>query len=359
MKVLHITNMFSQGGVDSLLLELLPRLNESHQVELLVLNRRHADLVSKLENLNVNVHIGRYSNVYNPLNILVIRKHIRNYDLVHAHLFPTQLYVVIAKLFSGKKLSLVTTEHCTTNNRRKHLIFKLVDRFMYKRYDKVVGVCEAARTNLTRWLGGGKNMEVIANGISLIRFINPEPYTNLELSLPQNAKTITMVARFFDQKDQATAIRSMTNTQPNIHLLLVGSGQTMEKCQKLAQELAVENRVHFLGRRDDVPRIVASSDICLLSTYYEGLPISIIEYFACGKPVLATCVDGVREMIGDDSLLHPLEDDRALAANIERLLGNPEKQKQLSAENLKKSKKYTIENMTEKYKNLYVRCNRN
>lgn len=73
----------------------------------------------------------------------------------------------------------------------------------------------------------------------------------------------------------------------------------MPACKEEARTSGLENRIRFLGRRADVPRIIASSDICVLSTHYEGLPISVLEYMAAGKPVIVTNVDGIPELMPD------------------------------------------------------------
>lgn len=355
-RILHITNMFSQGGVDSLLMDILPRLNDNATpIELLVLNKSHADMAPYLEQRGVKVHLGKYKNVYNPLNIFVIRHYIKNYDIVHTHLFPTQLYAVVAKMLLKRKPVFVTTEHCTTNNRRSHRWLRPIDRFMYRRYNKIVGVCQAAVDNLAQWVGTKDRIITINNGIPLDKFAGSASYSNLELGLPEDAKKIVMVARFFNQKDHLTAIRAMAEVRSSkVHLLFAGSGDTMAACMALAKELGLNTRVHFLGRRDDIGQLLASADVCLLSTFYEGLPISIIEYFASGKPVLATSVDGIAEMISDKSLLNKVEDYTQLAHNIDELLSNPEKMQQLSVTNLKLSKQYSIEAMVQQYKNLYI-----
>ncbi len=362
MKILHITNMFEQGGVDSLLMQLLPRMAAAgHQVELLVLARKNASKAAELAGQGVPVHIGKYANVYDPRNIGQIRKLLKKggYDLIHTHLFPTQLYAILAVGCMGKcRPAMVTTEHCTTNNRRTKRWFRPIDRFMYKHYDTVAGVCDAARDNLRQWSGQWDKIVSIPNGIDTAAFAGVKPYTNEELGLPPAARRVVMVARFFGQKDQATAVRSMQHLPADVHLLFAGSGETLEACRSLADTLGVADRVHFLGRCDDVGRVVASADIGMLSTFYEGMPISILEYFALGKPVVATDVDGVHELVGDLRLLNPPQDDRLLAGNILYLLDHPDYARQTADRNLAKSQAYTLEKMNAAYLELYNRMTR-
>ena len=139
----------------------------------------------------------------------------------------------------------------------------------------------------------------------------------------------------------------------HVYLCLIGSGEAQDNCQILSKELGVDARVIFLGRRSDVPAIIQSADICVLSTHYEGLPVSILEYFAAGKPVVATDVDGVRELIGDISLLSYPENAEDLSRKILNLINDPDKANIISQNNKNKMKYFSLENMTRKYLDIY------
>ncbi|GAB7214428.1 hypothetical protein OS42_10390 [Dickeya oryzae] len=111
-------------------------------------------------------------------------------------------------------------------------------------------------------------------------------------------------------------------------------------------------RCHFLGSRNDVISIVKLSDVCVLSTHYEGMPLSIIEYMASGKPVIATNVDGVREML-DDEFLNTREDPCDLASKILKLINNAERTQCIGESNRERAKDYDIIEMTKKYDLIY------
>ena len=88
MKILHITNSLSEGGVESFLLNLLPRLREKgYAVELLVLNRNSVSMKKVFEDNGIKVNIGKYNNLYNPFNVFVLRKYLTYYDIIHVHLW--------------------------------------------------------------------------------------------------------------------------------------------------------------------------------------------------------------------------------------------------------------------------------
>ena len=183
-------------------------------------------------------------------------------------------------------------------------------------------------------------------------FNKAKPFEKNELGLPHSSFMITMTARFFSQKDQPTLIRALSLLPSDIHVVFVGSGESIFECKALATELGLSERIHFLGRRTDVNRILKTSDLCVLSTHYEGLPISVIEYMSAGKAVVATDVDGIRELISDDCLAKPnsFED---MALKIRRLYGDRQLLNRISEQNLLNSFQYNIEEMVNQYNYIY------
>ncbi|EEJ39686.1 glycosyltransferase, group 1 family protein, partial [Limosilactobacillus vaginalis DSM 5837 = ATCC 49540] len=107
-----------------------------------------------------------------------------------------------------------------------------------------------------------------------------------------------MVARFSKQKDQETLIRAVKELPSDKYqLTFVGAGETLQQNQRLVSKFNLESNVKFIGFREDINKVLEKKDIFVLSTHYEGLPISIIEAMAYGLPVLATDVGGNSEMV--------------------------------------------------------------
>ena len=148
-----------------------------------------------------------------------------------------------------------------------------------------------------------------------------------------------MVARFNEQKDQTTLLHALAELQkspdahPDFTVDFVGSGPDFEKVQTLAHELGVFNKVSFLGDRHDVPELLRRSQCFILSTHYEGLPISIMEAMRAGLPIIATNVSGVREEVahGENGYLVPHLDAPALARALQKLTVDEAKREQMGA----------------------------
>jgi glycosyltransferase involved in cell wall biosynthesis len=154
-----------------------------------------------------------------------------------------------------------------------------------------------------------------------------------EFNIPDRAPIIGMMARVAPQKDFATLARAavrILQTEPEARFLVAGdfaSRDNHEHYQRVRSDLqacGVAEAFIFTGYRKDVPRLLNSLDVFVLSTHCEGLPLVILEAMARGKPVVATAVDGIPEIVQDteSGLLFPHQDHETLAAHIVGLLRN-------------------------------------
>ncbi|MHC5717067.1 MAG: glycosyltransferase, partial [Nostoc sp.] len=142
----------------------------------------------------------------------------------------------------------------------------------------------------------------------------------------------------------------------HVHLDLVGSGPSLESCKALAQSLGIAEQVSFLGDRTDVPDLLAQSQIFILSTHYEGLPISILEAMRAGLPVVATSVNGIPEEVehGKTGLLVPRKDVQALANALQTLIQSPDLRQQMGEAGRQKfEQEFTVERMINETKAVY------
>ncbi|TJX68820.1 glycosyltransferase [Soehngenia saccharolytica] len=364
MRILHIINNLGSGGAERLIADLLPRLNSYDEIEceLLLLTDEKNVFDKELIKNGIKVNVLQRRKIYNPLNAIDIAKFVNkgNYDILHVHLFPSQYWVALAKpLFRNKSIKLVTTEHSSHNRRREKSYFKHIDKYIYRKYDKIISISEKTQENLMNWLKVKEKCRdkfiVIHNGIDMDKFSNALPYKKEEIvsKFNEETKVITMVARFSEAKDQPTLIRAMKKLNSDIHLVLVGEGPLLEECKKLTNDLGISERVHFLGYREDVARIMKTSDIIVLSSNWEGFGLSAAEGMASGKPVIASNVDGLREIVRDVGLLFDTGDEKELNRLIKELLDRQEYYVNVSGECIKKAQMYDIENMIKKILCIY------
>lgn len=353
MRILHVINSLATGGAEKLLSELVPlQINEGNQVDVIRFAPGETDFACRLKDAGVKIlTLGhREKDIYNPLIIFKLMRYINKYDLVHVHLFPAQYWVAIAAWLQRSKTRLITTEHSTDNRRRKLIGFKWIDRFIYSRYHKVIAISDKTAESLSRYLQSKGKICVINNGIDLLQVQNADPLDIYDLiHIPKGSTIILQVARFSKQKDQDTVIRSLKDLSDSYHAVFVGDGVRRKLCEDLAQREDVKNRVHFWGIRNDVPSILKAADIVVMSSHCEGFGLAAVEGMAAGKPVVASNVPGLAEVVKDAGILFPEGDAQTLAKEVKKLAETPIHYNEVKNRCIERAKSYDIRIMKDQY----------
>lgn len=352
MKILQVITSLCTGGAESLLSDLVPLMNKNgNQVDVLVFDGKETPFMHKLQDRGVRVmSLGMDANVYRPANIRKLMPVIKQYDVVHTHNTACQMFVALAKRLSDAKCWLVTTEH-NTDNRRRHLWwFKPLDMWMYRQYDAIIAISDEAKTLLDNYTHHKFHVATIPNGINVDVFLSSIPYEELRRD---DQKVIVMVAGFRPQKDQDTLIRSMTVLPKDYILWLVGDGVRRQECELLARQLGVADRVRFWGVRTDVPRLLKTADVVVMSTHYEGMSLSNIEGMASGRPFVASNVKGVREITQGAGVMFEEDNDQQLADIILRLTGDKDYHDEVVGRCLRRAKAYDVGKTAQGYLAVY------
>jgi len=350
MKILHVITSLCTGGAEHLMVDLLPRLRDlGNKVELLIFDGTRTAFYEELEQKGIKIHsLGIGGNVYHPRNIFKLMKFVGQYDIVHTHNTACQLFVPVAKLLKCSKAKLVTTEHSATNRRRGKWYLKPIDKWMYNRYSYIICISEQPAENLRNHIGAKDSIVVVNNGVDVTKFFYPIKDVSHNESF-----LITQVSSFNDAKDQDTVVRALKDLPYNYRLQLAGDGARRQKVEKLTRELGVADRVDFLGIRTDIPEILKSSDIVVLSSHWEGLSLSSIEGMASGRPFIASDVDGLREVVEGAGILFPHGDYKQLAKEIRYLCSNPVHYNVVAQGCQERAKQFDISIMSEKYNDTY------
>ena len=359
MKILHIINHMGMGGAQSLLVELAPvQKAMGHDVMVLELqSTEDRTLVNKLKDKGIEVKsISASRSVRNPFNIPSLIPYLKSCDIAHIHLFPANYWAALAKLIGLCKTPIITTEHSTNNKRRNIPIFKYIDAFIYNRYQKVVACADKAlETFKARY--PTTNCVSIPNGVDISKYKEAQPYSKKELAaIPEDSFVTTMVARFDYPKRQDTLVEGVALLPEKFHIVLVGgtSDDTgLQKVQKLAQDLGVSDRVHFLYLRSDVPQILKTSDVVVMSSEYEGLSLSSIEGMACGHPFIATNVNGLREVVGGAGELFECGNAHELAQLLLKYESDKDFYGVVTSRCLARAEEYDIHSVASKYQDVY------
>lgn len=344
MRVLHVISSLEIGGAQRLLSELLPIQSQHADVSLLVYERLNNDFEEKIVGANIPILSLNEHNFYNPKIILRLRKFFKDFDVVHAHLFPTLYWASLASV--GLKVKLVYTEHSTTNSRRGKWYFNPIERFIYSKYNRIISISQQTQEALQKWLKSkDERFKVINNGVNI------ETFRNVHSSVIP--KSIIMISRFAMSKDQETLIRAMKFVDSEVILRLVGDGETINRCKEIAVSEGVKDRVQFLGNRSDIADLIAESYIGVQSSNWEGFGLTAVELMAGGKPVIASDVDGLKQIVDGAGILFPKGNDVLLGKAINKLINNRDYYNEVSAKCNDRSLNYDISRTSEKYIELY------
>jgi len=354
MKVLQVITSLSTGGAEKLLVDSVPLYQQKGiLVDILCLKDNRTIFWNKLKSLSSGSITGlTQGSVYNPLLVFKMISHIRRYDLIHVHLFPTLYWVVIAKWISFSKTKIIYTEHNTDNRRRGSKIFTFLDRLIYRSLDKIVTIADEVDVKLKNHLKlNDERFKLINNGINVSHFADAKPYKK-DIFFSTDDFILIQVSSFRDQKDQPTLIRSLPLLPSSIKLILVGEGNLKDECIALVKGLNLEERVLFVGNRNDVPNLLKTSDIAVLSSHHEGLSLSSIEGMA-SKPFVASKVPGLTEVVEGYGLLFNEKDEKDLAAKILSLYNDKNKYDLVASKCLSRAKQFDINEMVAQYIQLY------
>lgn len=355
MKILQIIDSLPTGGGARFVVNLTKNLLQKNiEVDVLLLDGSATPFYAELASSNCRIHSLTTGNRWNPINVFRIIPYLKKYDLVHVHIFPTSYYVALANQLSYSDTPILFTEHNSQNRRASHFIFKYLERWMYSRYDRIVCLTNDVKNFVVENLNVKESkLDIIENGLDYTVLHKSIPYSKIDLGFQVSDQIITMAARLTSQKDHKTLIEALIMLPSHFHILLLGEGALKSELQNFAISLNVQTRVHFLGNRSDVYRILKTSDYIVMSSHFEGLSLSALEGLASGKPFIASNVSGLN-FIEDAGLLFERRNHIELASIILELENNPQYYETVVLKCQERAKMYDIEEMTSKYLDLYT-----
>ena len=366
MKILHLVPGLSSGGVAQVVYDLAKSQQEKGWVvEILSLYRRnYKNDITKFDTIGLRVKSICVNSKIDLSIIGLLKRIFKNYDIVHVHLFPNQFYASLAYRLIRKKERpiLITTEHSTWNNRRKYPIFRFLDYWTYSVYDRIIAISPETKIQLEKWIRFKKiisKIVVIYNGIQLSKFQVKSNYIRKGLGIPETHKIVVMVSRMVYPKDPVTLVKAVRDYH-DVDVIFVGAGELNKEVKELSKELMIEDRIHILDLRSDVPFILSESDIGCLSTKWDGFGLVAVEYMAAGLPVLVTDVPGLREVVGNKKCLFPYKSSSDLSAKIYHLIKSPAYYNEQREYSLERCRIFSVEMMTTKYNELYqtLKCSK-
>ena len=356
MRILHfVTGGFSGATQVAIDLCLAAQRTPGTQA-LLVLRRKRntsAERVQALRDQGLDVRV--VSNWLHALTVRELRHIIRAWrpDAVFAHGFSDHIWGRQAAVAEG----VPRIFHVEHNSRERYTPRRLQQALALAPATQAsIGVSEGVRQTLVERGFPPERCIAILNGIALEKF----PDSLIPAQWQQREPAILMAARFARQKDHATLIRAVAllrqqGLQPTLYLAGGGSARLRKQAEQLTRTLGLDGQVHFLGNVENLPQRLAQVQICVLSTHWEGLGLSMMEGMAAGCACIGSRVVGLQEVIEHtaDGLLVPHQDAPALAQALQQLLTHPQQAAQLGAQARRTAlARYGREQMGQRYQAL-------
>lgn len=301
---------------------------------------------------------------YAVVRSLVKYLHQSGTTILHAHSSKGALVGRLAALLAGTPVTVFTAHNSIFYEEWpawKKKLFARVERLLARFTDKIITVSDALKQELMEMEGlPAKQITTIYNGIETDRFntgMVDIKAVRRRLNIPELGQVVGTVARLAPQKGVSYFLKAASLLKDyQVNFLVVGDGPLANELKQEACELGLQGRVIFAGQRDNIAEIMAVLDIFVLPSVTEGLPLTILEAMAAGKPVVATRVGGVPEAVveGKTGLLVAPKDPEALAVALAELIGQRDRLQRLGSNGQKYvMEKFTVQNMVEKTMTLY------
>lgn len=329
-RVLQVVTSLAVGGAQRHLLELLPGLREFTGIDLVYF--RDHDLRSEFEaHVDDLTHIpmaGPLGAIHLPRLAAQIRR--GRYALVHTHLLRADMYGALAARGVGVG-AIVSTKH-NIETRLESASARALHALATRPTRRTIAISEA----VARW--ANQQLGVPRDRLEVIRYgLDPAPFAGLsraaarhELGVAADIPVVLCPARLDPQKRHDVLLRAFARVRQNLgNAQLLCAGETQlggpayrARLLQLTDDLGLRDAVRWLGLRTDIPNLMAAADVVVLASDWEGLGLVVMEAAMASRPVVATAVGGVPEIVEHDKtgLLVPQGDEQALASELTAVL---------------------------------------
>lgn len=279
-------------------------------------------------------------------------------QVVHTHTYG--LHYAFPFMLRHRIPAMIHTVHNLAEREMDGWSGRLVRRIAFRRGVLPVAIAGEVADSIRR-VYGIDDFPLIPNGIPVDAFrgrLEDRERWRKEEGFAPTDVLFVCVAGLRPQKNLALLLEAFHRgpaSDPRAHLLLVGSGALKSELERQIGALGLQERSHLLGLRADIAEILNAADVFVLSSDYEGNPLSVMEAMAAGKPMISTAVGGVPELVeGGCGLLVPPRDAQALSKAMRYMLESPEARKSMGEASVRRAvERFDLRVMTEAYENLY------
>jgi glycosyltransferase involved in cell wall biosynthesis len=373
LRILAVIASSELGGAERVFASLLKGLDRD-QFEVWAACHGEGPMVEEYRQHASGVWVLDLRNILNPGTVIALARLMRQLkcQIVHTNLWTADVLGGLTAALTGVPIRVATVhgEYFTIVEeeglrRARKIALSKTFRSIYRLFDRVIGVSRSVATDLLERPGlrvNPRKVAVIRNGLDLSRIlVSPTRVDRRNLGLSPTAPVLIAVANFFPYKGHRWLLEAMPHVLqvfPEAMLLLAGDGNALPAIQRQIQHRRLDRNVRITGPRRDALELIALSDVVVLpSVSSEGPPIVALEALALGKPVVATRVGGIPEVIedGKTGLLVAPRDPRALADAILAVLSNPALAKSLGENGREVVRaRFSAERMVRQTEQLYL-----
>lgn len=376
-KVLHLIDSLKAGGAQKIVYQLAVNADRRLYSHLVCSWRDSGPYIGFLKEKGIEARtlmIRRRSIILLPFFVFDIMRMLygllnlaksRKVDIIHGHLPDSSMLAVLMGVIL-KKPSVITihSSNIMPFNRQAPFRNRLrtsVIRFAFRKANVLIAVGDDVRKGQKKLLGNDIPITTIFNSIDYEKFAKQRNGGEIrkKMSIPQESLVITCVGRLVVMKGHSYLLKAVAQLKkkfPSICLLLVGDGPLLPDLREEIERMGLDGVVRLLGRRSDIPEILAASDLFVLPSFHEGIPLVVLEAMASQKPVVATNVQGTREIVsnGVDGFLVEPKNHIPLAERIDKLLSNPDLSSKMGQKGREKVERYfRLGKMVEKVEDIY------
>lgn len=360
MRIVYvITRSDTMGGASVHLLDLASGAQKAGHEVIILVGGEGVFLKYAIERgirvVSLKFLVREVSLIKDVLALFELRKHIKaiSPDLVHLHSSKVGVLGRVVARFLNVPVVFTAhgwafTEGVSSKSRK---VYKIVERIMARYASRIITVSDYDRNiALSAGVGNDQLISTVHNGMPMLK---EHTLVRQDIASPK----MIMVARFDEQKDQLCLVKALATLKDmQWGLEFVGDGPSIIHVMNLVNELGLEERVQFSGACDDVPRRLVNSQLFLLITKWEGLPLTVLEAMRAGLPVIASDVGGVCEAVENErtGLLVGRNDTDKLAMAIRTMLGSAELRAAMgTAGRVKFERNFRFDMMLEKTLSVY------
>ena len=354
MKIIQIIPLLDLAGAETMCENLTNSLIKlGHEVIVISLYDYHSVITERMEKNGIKIiYLNKKSGLDLSLTIKLV-KIFKEYkpDVVHSHLYAGK-YAHVAASMCGVNGKVYTIHNIAKNE--AGMMNRTFNRFLFK-HCHVVPVSlskEIQKSVVDEYNINFKDTPVIFNGVSMEKCHIKNDYTG--------NKKVLHIGRFSKQKNHEVLVKAFSivvNRGHDVSLYLYGQGELEESIKELVKNLHMDKNIFFCGLTDDVYSVMESTDIFVLPSLFEGMPMTLIEAMGTGMPILASNVGGIPDMIENEKsglLCEPTVEQ--VAAGLEKLISSEEDRKLYGQNAVIGSEKFSADMMAKDYYEIYLKA---